>query len=119
MRFLADESVDRPIVDRLRRVGHDVAAIAEESPGLKDDAVLARAWLEGVVLITADKDFGELVYRRRRPHAGVLLLRLAGLGEDEKCDLVARAVAARGDDLPQAFSVLDGDALRIRRDPSA
>lgn len=119
MRLLADESVDGPIVDRLRRDGHAVDAVAEDSPGIGDDEVLARAWAEGVVLISADKDFGELVYRQRRPHAGVLLLRLAGLDEDAKCDLVARVIAERGDDLAGAFSVLAGDELRIRRDPDA
>ena len=86
---------------------------------MTDDVVLARAYGEGVILITADKDFGELVYRQRRPHAGVLLLRLAGLDEGAKCDLVSRAVGERGVDLAGAFSVLDGNTLRIRKDPSA
>ena len=86
---------------------------------MTDDVVLARAYGEGVILITADKDFGELVYRRRRPHAGVLLLRLAGLDEAAKCDLVSQAVGEHGVDLAGAFSVLDGNTLRIRKDPSA
>jgi predicted nuclease of predicted toxin-antitoxin system len=119
MKLLADESVDGPIVARLRSDGHQVAWIADDSPGLKDEAVLARAHGDGVVLISADKDFGELVYRRRSPHAGVLLLRLSGLDEAEKCDLVSRAVNERGAELGGAFSVLANDTLRIRRDPSA
>ena len=112
MRLLADESVDGPVVTRLRSDGHEVAWIAE-------DAVLARAYAEGIVLISADKDFGELVYRHRCPHAGVLLLRLTGLDEATKCDLVSRTVSGNGADLVAAFSVLTGDALRIRRDPTA
>lgn len=70
MRLLADESVDGTVVARLRADGHEVAWIAEDAAGSPDDAVLARAFVEGVVLISADKDFGELVYRHRRPHNG-------------------------------------------------
>ena len=84
MRVLADESVDGPVVARLRSDGHEVACIAEDTPGLADDAVLARGYGEGIVLLTADKDFGELVYRHHLPHAGVLLLRLSGLDETAK-----------------------------------
>ena len=119
MRLLADESVDGPLVARLRGDGHAVGWVAEDAPGQGDDAVLARAYGEGVILVTSDKDFGELVYRQQRPHAGVLLLRLSGLDEAAKCDLVSRAVSERGVDLAGAFSVLGSDALRIRRDPSA
>src|SRR5438309_1287330 len=106
MKLLADESVDGPVVARLRADGHQVAWVAEDAPGVTDDVVLARAYAGGVIPVTADKDFGELVYRQRRPHAGVLLLRLAGLDEAAKCDLVSRAVGERGVDLPGAFSVL-------------
>ncbi|MFO0926180.1 MAG: DUF5615 family PIN-like protein [Gemmataceae bacterium] len=119
MRLLADESVDGPVVAQLRADGHNIAWIAEESPGIPDDEVLARAYAEGKVLLSADKDFGELVYRHRRSHAGVLLLRLAGLDEAVKCDLVSRAVSEQGDELVGAFAVLTADALRIRRDPGA
>ena len=118
MRVLADESVDGPVVARLRSDGHEVACIAEDTPGLADDAVLARGYGEGIVLLTADKDFGELVYRHHLPHAGVLLLRLSGLDETAKCDLVSQAIREHGADLAGAFSVLGGDTLRIRRDPS-
>ncbi|MBX7106124.1 MAG: DUF5615 family PIN-like protein [Gemmataceae bacterium] len=115
MKLLADESVDCPIVLRLRADGHDVAFVAEDSPGISDRVVLSRALTDGVVLVTADKDFGELVYRDRLPHAGVLLVRLAGLDESAKCDLVSRVVAECGDDLQGAFSVATPDSLRLRR----
>jgi predicted nuclease of predicted toxin-antitoxin system len=118
MKLLADESVDRPIIARLRSDGHDIASIAEDSPGIADDEVLSRACREGVVPISADKGFGELVYRRAQPHAGVLLLRIPDLNESEKCDLVSRTVGDRGGELPGAFSVLTGELLRIRRVPS-
>jgi hypothetical protein len=57
--FLADESVDRQIVERLRLDGHQVAYVAEMSPGIMDEAVLMESRISASVLITADTDFGE------------------------------------------------------------
>ena len=66
MNLLADEGVDRQIVNRLRREGHDILYIAEMEPGMPDEAVLESANRESRLLLTADKDFGELVFRQRR-----------------------------------------------------
>ena len=57
MNLLADESIDKPIVDRLRQDGHSVLYIAEFSPSIDDDTVLQRANQNGALLITADKDW--------------------------------------------------------------
>lgn len=78
MRLLADEGVEARVVERLRDEGHDVDYVAELSPGVSDDEVLGRADEDGRILITVDKDFGELVFRMGRVSTGVLLLRLAG-----------------------------------------
>lgn len=75
MNFLADESVDGPIVTRLRQDGHQVEYVAEMQPGISDDRVLVLANQEGSLLITADKDFGELIFRQRRLMPGVVLIR--------------------------------------------
>ena len=73
MRLVADENVDRQIVDRLRAHGHDVLSIAEVEPGIDDDVVLLKARESGALLLTGDKDFGELVFRRRLLSSGVVL----------------------------------------------
>ena len=114
MKFLCDESVDGPIVDRLRLDGQDIWYVAEMDPGLSDDAVLAIANREGAVLITADKDFGELVFRLRRPTAGVVLYRLTGLPATRKATIVASAIACHSAELAQAFTVITAEGLRIR-----
>lgn len=119
MKLLSDESVDFPIVERLRADGHEVEAIAELSPGLPDRQVLARAVSAGVVLLTADKDFGDLVYRDHLPHTGVLLIRLSGLDETAKCDLVSRIVSERGSELTDAFCVATPELLRLRHFPTS
>jgi predicted nuclease of predicted toxin-antitoxin system len=65
VRFVADESVDKQIVDGLRAGGHSVLFIAESEPSVSDEIVLARSREQDAVLVTADKDFGELVFRRK------------------------------------------------------
>jgi predicted nuclease of predicted toxin-antitoxin system len=77
MRFLLDQSSDARLIPYLQSRGHDVTRIATHYPaGLPDEAVLSLAVKEQRILITDDRDFGELVFRRRHRHAGVLYLRL-------------------------------------------
>lgn len=117
MNLVADESVDRAVVERLRQEGHDVVSVAELSPSITDDAVLQQANDRGALLVTADKDFGELVFRLGRVHAGVVLLRLAGLPNATKADVVAEVFRDRAADLPGAFSVVSPGVVRIRHTP--
>jgi hypothetical protein len=77
--FLADEGVERHIVERLRLDGHQVACVAEMSPGIVDEVVLMESRISASVLITANKDFGELVFRIRQASTGVMPIRLCGL----------------------------------------
>ena len=115
MNLLADESVDRQIVTRLRRDGHAVQYIAEMAPGISDDSVLDLANQEASLLLTADKDFGELVFRQGRFTLGILLIRLAGMAPERKADVVASVIVQRSEELPGAFAVLTARSLRIRR----
>lgn len=114
MKLYADEGVDRQIVDGLRGAGFDVAYAAESSPSVTDDALLAKAAAEGRLFLTADKDFGELVYRLGKINEGVVLIRLAGLSADLKATLVVEAISTRSGELGRAFSVLSPGMLRIR-----
>ncbi len=66
MNLLADESIDRQIVDRIRQDGYDIKYIAEMEPGISDDNVLDISNQEERILLTADKDFRELIYRQKR-----------------------------------------------------
>ncbi|MEK6257989.1 MAG: DUF5615 family PIN-like protein [Planctomycetota bacterium] len=115
MKLVADESIDRGIVERLRADGHDVLAIAECDPSISDDEVLDRANAEGSLLLTGDKDFGELVYRLNRIHAGVVLVRLAGLSEDAKAKIVAEVFRGREQELVGGFAVISPGMVRIRQ----
>jgi predicted nuclease of predicted toxin-antitoxin system len=113
--FLADESVDQPIVTRLRKDGHDVVYIAEATPGISDSKVLDQAAKDRRVLLTGDKDFGELVYRQQRANHGVVLLRLDGMATADKATLVSSVVSQHGRKMFDSFSVVTATAIRIRR----
>ncbi|HEX6622828.1 MAG TPA: DUF5615 family PIN-like protein [Pyrinomonadaceae bacterium] len=115
MNLLADESVDRQIVERLRQEGHDVLYIAEMEPGITDDVVLGRANERGALLVTADKDFGELVFRQGLVNSGVVLLRLAGLSPETRATLLSDVLQDREAELLRAFSVISPGMVRIRR----
>ena len=83
MNLLADECVDGEIVRRLRLDGHSVQYVAEMLPGVSDEIVLELANRERSLLLSVDKDLGELVFRQRRLMPGVVLIRLAGLTATE------------------------------------
>lgn len=114
MNFVADESLDRQIVERLRQDAHTVWYVAEMEPGISDDIVLELANREVALLLTADKDFGELVFRLRRVALGVVLVRLSGLSASNKAEIVSRAIAQHAEELPGAFTVITPTAIRIR-----
>lgn len=115
MKFVADENIDRQIVDRLRKDGHMVVYVAEMDPGISDDVVLDLANQKDSLLLTADKDFGELVFRQHRVMTGVLLIRLTGLPPSRKAEAVASAVRQHFAELPHAFAVISPGVIRIRK----
>ncbi|MCX7601192.1 MAG: DUF5615 family PIN-like protein [Meiothermus sp.] len=86
-------------------------------PSLKDPQVLVMAGEKGALLLTADKDFGELVFRQNLVPGEVLPLRLEGLSPGEKAEQVAWALRSHGEALLRAFSVLDPRRLRVRKLP--
>jgi predicted nuclease of predicted toxin-antitoxin system len=113
-RFLADEGVDFRIVAALRGLGYQVQSVAEDSPGIPDAEVFALAVDRDAVLITEDKDFGEMVFQKRLCSQGVLLLRLEGVPATRKLNLMTEAFTAHAANLRGCFSVITERALRIR-----
>jgi predicted nuclease of predicted toxin-antitoxin system len=115
VKLVADESVEGPTVYALRAAGHEVLFIAEASPGIEDSAVLAIARREQALLLTADKDFGELVFRNREPHCGVLLIRSLEPGLAENAASTLAAISQHATDLLNQLSVLAEGVLRVRK----
>lgn len=94
MRFLADENVSRLVIERLRADGLEVASISETRSGMPDRNVLETADIEGRILITEDRDFGELVVRQRMAVSGVILLELDKLSNQAEAERVSHIVNA-------------------------
>jgi predicted nuclease of predicted toxin-antitoxin system len=114
-RFLLDESTNYQIAPHLRQLAHDVTAIGQDYPAsLKDVDILAIAVRERRIVITNDRDFGELVIREARAHAGVILFRLGSVTTD---DLIARldeVLTHHGDDLDHLL-IVSRSRVRVRR----
>jgi predicted nuclease of predicted toxin-antitoxin system len=112
--FLADECCDAALVDALRTAGHDVLYVTESLRGASDKAVLARAFSENRILLTEDKDFGELVYRLHRPAHGIVLLRFDIADRDKKIPRMRVLLAEEAERLPGALVVLESGKVRVR-----
>jgi len=114
MRFFADENLEQPIIERLVRVGHDVAAVPSGQEGTTDPVVLAVSAAENRVFLTNDKDFAELVFLKRQAAAGVVLVRLPRFSTPAKVDRVLEVVAEQGERLLGVFTVIEAETTRRR-----
>ena len=114
MKLIVDVGVGIAVERFLRESGHDVLAVRDVDPALADGEILRLALRESRLLITMDKDFGELVYGRGLHHTGVLLLRLDDATGAEKAAVVRGIFEQRGDALPGRFSVYQAGHIRIR-----
>jgi predicted nuclease of predicted toxin-antitoxin system len=117
MTFVADQCVAGPIIDRLRADGWSVVAIRDVAPVIQDPNVLDLAVQSGAVLLTEDKDFGELAYREALPHCGIVLIRLDELRRDQRAGVAAEAIRQHQSELPGAFTVITPAGVRIRHVP--
>lgn len=118
MRFLANENIPGDAVAALRDGGHDVAWVRSDGPGSSDIDVLARAVREHRILLTFDKDFGELAWRAGLPAAcGVVLFRLPMPPPTAAPAVIAGIVSGR-DDWAGNFSVIEPGRIRIRPLPA-
>jgi len=118
MRFLANENVPLDVVEGLRAEGHDVAWIRRDAPGSKDADILHRAVNESRVLLTIDKDFGDLAFQFGLPaDCGIVLLRLQASSSAEMAAMVVAAIRSRSD-WAAHFSVIEPGRIRVRHLPS-
>lgn len=114
LKFIADEGVEKKIVLSLRKY-FDVTFITEFGRGSTDENILSLAHNQKRILITLDKDFGELVFRMRQLHSGVILCRLEGLTIGEKCKLVEGTILKYHTELVNSFTIIHPKNIRIRK----
>jgi predicted nuclease of predicted toxin-antitoxin system len=115
MKFVVDESTGDSVAAELRRLGHDVLSIQEAFSGLDDPPILNIAVTEDRIVVTNDKDFGELVYRSGLPHAGVILFRLDDESAGNRVRMMREVLQRCGNQLKDNFVVATERKIRIRR----
>ena len=115
MHFLADESCDFAVVRALRAAGHDVKAVAEVALGAADEVVLELASRERRVLLTEDKDFGQLVFAARISASGVIFIRYPGTARSLLPQTILDLVDMEGERLADSFVVVQASRIRISR----
>ncbi len=113
MNIIADENIAVQVVERLRENGHNVR-YTMQGMGITDSIVLELANQQKTLVITDDKDFGELVIRHRQQTSGVMLIRLPGLPPLQKAEIVAHVIEQYGDQLINAMCVVTPQKVRIR-----
>lgn len=114
MNFLVDECCDALLVAGLRADGHDVLYIPEVAPGSDDNTVLQLAFSQQRVLLTEDKDFGELVVRLQLPALGIVLLRIEPAHSNIKLARLRDVILHDGSRIVGSFVVIDETKARFR-----
>jgi predicted nuclease of predicted toxin-antitoxin system len=113
MHLLANENFPLDAVQALRDAGHDVTWIREDSRGAPDDKILQRAQEENRIVVTFDKDFGELAFRSKLPaQSGVILFRLTPKSSQYIAQAAVQALASR-DNWAGHFSVVEDNRIRM------
>ena len=114
LKFALDVGVGNKVGQYLMNEGYDALLIASINPNMADFEILAIAENEKRMVVTMDKDFGELVYHSGKAHAGVLLLRLEDATGDEKVEVMQFIMDNFKDQLENKFCVFKNGQLRIR-----
>src|SRR5947207_14334503 len=114
MRLLADENVSRLVIERLRTCGFEVISVSDTNRGAPDTDVLSGADAEGCILITEDRDFGELVIRQRLSVRGVILLELDRLSNEAEANIVLEVVHTQQGKLSGNLVIIEPARVRIR-----
>ena len=114
MKFLVDVGVGKKVENWLKGNGFDVLSVRDIDSRAKDSQILRWAVDQQRMIISMDKDFGELVYNSGKHHAGVLILRLEDADGDTKVEVTKKILAEYYDKIESHFCVFQDGRLRIR-----
>lgn len=114
MKFIVDESAGAAVAAYLRNGGYDIVVVGDDMPQALDADILARAASEGRVVLTNDKDFGELAFRSGQAHRGIVLFRLRDESAEARVGVLRLLLAHHPDQLENHFVVVTETGVRIR-----
>lgn len=115
IKFLVDVNIGRSVEEWLLENGYDMKAVRDINPRMLDRDILKIAVSEHRMVITMDRDFGELVYNSGMSHSGVLLLRLEDATANEKVEILEKILVLYWDKLLNNFCVFQHGKIRIRK----
>ena len=113
MRFIVDECTGPLVVEHLKKEGHLVFSVFEEAKGINDEEVLRLAFEGDYILITNDKDFGDLIFRLNMKHKGVILLRLEDERATNKIKILDSFLKEFSDKIKANFCVVTEKTVRV------
>ncbi len=113
MRFLVDECAGPAVAKWLRTRGHDVFSVFDEWKGATDDEILDKAYSENWILITNDKDFGEMIFREHRSHRGIVFMRLSDERSAMKIAVLETILRDHSEKLEQTFVTATETRIRF------
>lgn len=115
MRFLANENFPLSSVHKLREAGLDIVSVIEMMAGAKDERILSHAHQEGQIILTFDRDYGELIYRQKLPvPVGVIYFRFTPLTPEEPAEYILNLLANQKIRLESKFTVARREQIRQR-----
>ena len=117
MRFLVDECTGSKVANWLREEGHQVFSVYDQARGISDDVIINKVFDENWILITNDKDFGEKVHREKRPHKGIIFLRLQDERSSNKINVLQRLLSRYHQRISYNFVVATETQVRFRTKP--
>jgi len=113
MKFIVDENAGPSVAKWLASIGYEVFSVYDETPGIPDEEILAKAHEENFIVVTSDKDFGELVFKNNLPHRGVILMRLVKESAPNKIRVMQSLLEQLSDQLPDRFVVVTEGGVRV------
>jgi predicted nuclease of predicted toxin-antitoxin system len=113
MRFLVDECTGPAVAEWLREQGYEAFSVFDEAQGMADETVLSKAFDENWILITNDRDFGEMIFREGREHKGVVFLRLSDERSANKIEVLRQLLTGYIEKLPNQFVTVTETKVRI------
>jgi predicted nuclease of predicted toxin-antitoxin system len=115
-KLLANENIPTASIALLQKAGFDILAAGKEFPGSSDEIVLSKARQEARILVTFDRDYGELIFHRQLPvPPAVIYLRFIPEHPTEVAEIVQKVMTQT--EIAGYFEVADRDSLRRRRLP--
>jgi predicted nuclease of predicted toxin-antitoxin system len=112
MKFLVDECVG-PVVAQWLKQKYDAISIYDYLTGIDDNDVLQKAFLENRILITSDKDFGEIIFKSKKQHCGIILLRLDDERPSNKIVVLDSVLQRHSEELFGNFVVITEKTIRV------